>query len=142
MGAMRFAALLLSVLLTSGCAVPEVSFYGADATDNADASNVTDGERPGSDARPDVGDAGVADVQSYALTDGRSDAPEGGGDAGYCVGPDGGVRPPNGLACCPGGQGEACAGECKTKACTACLPCMWPMVCCTNGNNGVCKPYC
>ncbi len=122
---MRVGSLVLAASLVAGCEVPSVTYYEADASD---ASIV----------RPD---ASVRDTGAAA-----DDASSEGDTPQYCVGPDGGVPPPNGLACCPGGHGEACAGQCQSKACQACEqsgPCTWPNgVCCTTGANGVCRPYC
>jgi hypothetical protein len=129
---MRFASLPLAAVVLAGCGVPAVTFVDADASNDAGATT-------GSDAGPDgdvAADAGADARQTEAGSDGSE-----GGAGDYCVGPDGGVPPP-GLACCPGGQGEACAGACMLKACRACEPCTWPNVCCTTGANGVCKPSC
>jgi len=120
---MRFASLLLLGCLAAGCSVPEVTF----ADDGGGGGSMRDAfeDRP-----TEAGADAPAETEASA------------GDAGYCVGPDGGTPPPNGLACCPGGMGEACAGSCLPKACMACGNCVWPSVCCTNGANGTCKPYC
>jgi hypothetical protein len=115
--------------------VPDVTFI----TDGGNAHEAATTSEPEMDA------PASADVAVDSTSDGAGDATsDGARDAGpaYCIGPDGGAPPPNGLACCPGGMGEACAGECMPKACLACGNCTWPSVCCTNGANGTCKPYC
>ena len=128
----RFASLLLLGLgsFVTGCSVPDVTF----ATDGA-VHDVVAPLEAGLDAPAST------DSDADAAADSASDVP-GEAEPAYCVGPDGGTPPPNGLACCPGGMGEACAGECMAKACKACGNCIWPSVCCTNGANGTCKPYC
>ncbi|HTQ45477.1 MAG TPA: hypothetical protein VMI75_22115 [Polyangiaceae bacterium] len=133
---MRFASLLLLGTLAAGCSVPEVTFTddgGAGATHDASEDRPAEA---GTDAPADT-EASAGDGNG-----GDGNGGDAGSEAGYCVGPDGGTPPPNGLACCPGGMGEACAGSCLPKACMACGNCIWPSVCCTNGANGVCKPYC
>jgi len=125
---MRSASLLLLGWLATGCAVPEVTFVddGRDgSTHDAFEDRATEPEAGAPESAADAPES-AADA----------------GDGGYCMGPDGGTPPPNGLACCPGGIGEACAGSCLPKACMACGNCTWPSVCCTNGANGTCKPYC
>lgn len=119
---MRFAVLALLGCLATGCSVPEVTFV-----DDGDAELGSDAGRDAPVAEASAPDAPAADAAD--------------GAASYCIGPDA-SPPPNGLACCPGGTGEACAGQCTAKACTACGTCTWPSVCCTNGGNGTCKPFC
>jgi hypothetical protein len=126
MRAMRLAWLLLLGCMATGCGVPEVTFV-----DDA-----------GLGATHDAFEDRAAEAAAEASADATGDAESSTGDAGYCIGADGGTPPPNGLACCPGGMGKACAGECMAKACMACGNCPWPSVCCTNGANGTCKPYC
>jgi hypothetical protein len=154
----RLVFFLLGAPLVAGCGVPAVTFYSADASEDRTASSGFDA-RPGADTANEADAASEADAtetdakgdsdaagQDDASTaaDAPRDASAGDSAPAYCVGPDGGVPPPHGLSCCPGGQGKACAGECLPAACAACGPCQWPSgVCCTNtGAIGVCKPYC
>ncbi len=121
---MRLAAAL--ALLATGCSVPEVSFYPDDATGDSEGAGP---EASASDAL-DASDASIV----------RSDAPYDG--PAYCA-PDGPAAPA-GTKCCDmdAAPGVLCSGPCGDPACSMCVGCLLPNICCSKGGHGTCELQC
>ncbi len=100
--AMRFACLVASALLATGCGVPDVSFTdGGSSRDATSDSLGPDAFEAGSDAESDAQADAEGDANGDA-GDAKTDAPE------YCKGDAG---PPVGYVCCTGSAGEVCGGN-------------------------------
>jgi hypothetical protein len=99
-------------LLATACSVPEVSFYPDDAAGNPEG------------ATSDAGASDALDASEGAI--GPSDAPYDGPD--YCA-PD-------------GAAGVLCSGNCGAAACSMCVGCALPNICCTKAGHGTCESQC
>jgi hypothetical protein len=122
---MRFACLVASALLATGCGVPEVAFL--DAGSSRDATRDSPGPDAPAEAEADA--EGDANGDAADSGDAATDAPD------YCRSDSGA---PPGYACCAGGGGIVCSGNCNSQGCLKCVGCTWPSYCCTSGANGTC----
>jgi hypothetical protein len=121
---MRLAVAL--ALLATGCSVPEVSFYPDDAAGNPEG------------ASSDAGAMDALDASEGSI--GPSDAPYDGPD--YCA-PDGPAAPAGTKCCDPdAAAGVLCSGNCGAAACSMCVGCALPNICCTKAGHGTCEVQC